>query len=357
MPAKPSDKTSVARLFQELFDDSSLRLRSCESVGNVPSYRAEAHSQIGELRLRLRWLRTVSRARLLDAIASIRLTDRGDRGILDILVAQYLSPSRQHLLRDAGIPFADLAGNAWVVTHGVHIDRRGFANPKSEDRSSRDPFSDKASLVTRVLFGEPEPLGVRNIAEKVDLTPGYVSKIATELERRGYLAKSADGLRLRHADELLSDWVVAYRRRKPRSAESLFWPARQAREAMSDLAAAFDRIGVDYLFGGMAGASLVDPHAEFDVVDILVKDADAGASVVRDLGARAVDRGGNISVIVPYYRVSAFYGAQRVGGHMRVASDLQLYLDVHDYPVRGREQAEHLYERRLRAIAERAGRE
>jgi hypothetical protein len=33
-----------------------------------------------------------------------------------------------------------------------------------------------------------------------------------------------------------------------------------------------------------------------------------------------------------------------------VVSDIQLYLDLHGYPVRGREQAEHLYDRRLKML-------
>jgi len=37
---------------------------------------------------------------------------------------------------------------------------------------------------------------------------------------------------------------------------------------------------------------------------------------------------------------------------LRVVSDLQLYLDLYNYPVRGLEQAEHLYEKRLSQMIE-----
>jgi len=33
-----------------------------------------------------------------------------------------------------------------------------------------------------------------------------------------------------------------------------------------------------------------------------------------------------------------------------VVSDIQLYLDLYGYPVRGREQAEHLYGKRLKML-------
>ena len=42
-----------------------------------------------------------------------------------------------------------------------------------------------------------------------------------------------------------------------------------------------------------------------------------------------------------------FYGSREVK-NFRVVSDIQLYLDLYGYPVRGREQAEHLYDKRLK---------
>jgi hypothetical protein len=39
-------------------------------------------------------------------------------------------------------------------------------------------------------------------------------------------------------------------------------------------------------------------------------------------------------------------------GILRDSEDLQLYLDLHSYPIRGLEQAEHLYEKRLKRIIE-----
>lgn len=58
-----------------------------------------------------------------------------------------------------------------------------------------------------------------------------------------------------------------------------------------------------------------------------------------------------LSIRVPYYRVSTFFGKRQVSG-LWVASDVQLYLDLYDYPIRGRERAEHLYNRRLRPLLE-----
>jgi hypothetical protein len=64
---------------------------------------------------------------------------------------------------------------------------------------------------------------------------------------------------------------------------------------------------------------------------------------------RRVEHGANLIFLLPYYKHSVFYGKQRIR-RVRVVSDLHLYLDLHNYPIRGLEQAEHLYEKRLKPI-------
>ena len=69
------------------------------------------------------------------------------------------------------------------------------------------------------------------------------------------------------------------------------------------------------------------------------------------LNLRESSIGANLILLFPFYRQSVFWGAQEIKG-LQVASDLQLYLDPYDYPMRGREQAEHLYAKRLKKQAE-----
>jgi hypothetical protein len=51
--------------------------------------------------------------------------------------------------------------------------------------------------------------------------------------------------------------------------------------------------------------------------------------------------GGNVVLLKPWYRTSVWHGMHEVSG-IPVASPLQLALDLWHYPLRGREQAEHL---------------
>lgn len=304
-------------------------------------------------------MKGASNAQLLDAAELLKMPQNSVRTIVPLLAVPYLSPERQELLRDTRTPFIDYAGNAWIVAPGAFVDRRGFNNPAREDRDGRNVFSDKASLILRALLRASSPLGVRQIAEMasctdphIQLTPGYVSKVVKELLARDYVAKRDDGLVLRRADELMRDWLDAYRHRKQPKPRHYFFPAPSAELLIPGLANAFEVNDVDYVLTGHAGASLVDRLADFDAVDVYVRNLDAVDNVMEDMGARRVERGGNINVSLPYYRVSAFFEPQTPQGAIKVASDVQLYLDLYDFPVRGREQAEHLYERRLRPVIE-----
>jgi hypothetical protein len=50
---------------------------------------------------------------------------------------------------------------------------------------------------------------------------------------------------------------------------------------------------------------------------------------------------------IPYYKTAVFADSQKAQGGMKHVSDLQLFLDFFHFPLRGREAAEHLFERIL----------
>ncbi len=358
-----AERQNLEHALREVFPGAALEVGPSQSRGHAPAAMADVHLASGSVRLSVRLLKAVSRAQLLDSVELARLgKPEGDRSI-PVIASPYLSPASQQLLRDADAAFIDYAGNAWLTAPGIHIDRRGFANPSKEERGQRGLFSDKASLVLRTLLVARSPMGVREIAstvsskdERIRLTPGYVSKVVGELQRRGYVTKRDEGIVLRHATELLSDWTSSYRGRRRPIPASYFIIAPSAEDLLPRIAEAFDAMGADYVFTGHAGASLVDRYAAFDVAEIYVRDLEAMTPALVDLGARQVGRGANVHISMPHYRESAFYDRQVSKGGMKVVSDLQLYLDLYDYPVRGREQAEHLYERRLRSLVEREDR-
>jgi hypothetical protein len=340
----PSKLKAVLR---SAFPDAKVSVRADSKARPLGAdWRASIDTEPARFNLLIEYKPALTGARLVDAISQASDRQGIDSDTLWMLASDYLSPAMQQKLRRAAVPFVDLAGNAWIVRGGVHIDRRGFPNPDAQTRLPKGPFSDKASLVIRALFASSQSRGVRDLAGELDLTPSYVSKVLRELERRGYLARRVDGVSVRRPTELLDDWLHFCRGRQPYARKTYFAPATSVTLLMEAARKADFALWPDYALTMQSGASLVSRYAEFDTLEVYVRDSSQADGIASQLGARSADRGANLVVMAPYYRVSAFFGQRTLKG-LAVVSDLQLYLDLYDFPQRGREQAEHIYERRL----------
>jgi len=346
MPVNIEQKGDLRRALESLFPSQELQLKMPRPSQSGPDFVAVVPSPAGRLRLLIEFRAAHGSGRLRDVAEQMYRQPPGEPHSMRVLAAKYLGPAQQEKLRSAGVPFLDLAGNAWLAGEGLLIDRRGFPNPDAHVRLPRGAFSDKASLVVRSLIDSPQRRGIRDLAEELDLTPGYVSKVVKQLDRSGYIARGDAGISLRHVDELLDDWVHAYRGREPAFSAGFFVLAPSAEELLDRLRRAEVAGSERYALTGQAGAHLVAPLAEFDRVDVYVRNEDDAGFIASKLEARSADRGANLQIMIPYYRISALFDCRRVE-ELPVVSDLQLYLDLYDFPVRGREQAEHLYARRL----------
>lgn len=274
-----------------------------------------------------------------------------DRDSVPMIVAKYLSPERRKQCQNAGIYFLDLCGNVFLEYDSLYIERMGFPNRFPEKRSGRRPFSDKASLILRAVFQNKKRLwGIRELAQYVGLDPGFVSRMAQELEKRNYVSRKDSKLKLRDPKSILEDWVHEYDYKKNREVR-YFCLGKGPNEIIDKLSNVNISERIQYAFGLHAGASLLSPYAVYNVVHIYVPNRDGIDWFVEKLKLREAQEGANFVFLLPYYKHSVFYDKQNIRG-LWVVSDLQLYLDLYNYPMRGLEQAEHLYEKRLRKITE-----
>ena len=291
-----------------------------------------------------------SLATFKNTISMLRLVDTDETaGCVKILLTEYLSKKRQEMLRENGIGFIDSVGNAWVDSENLLIDRRGNkpVNTSSQGRI-QSVFSDKATLVSRLLLYSGAR-GIREISTMLDrsgfsLTPGYVSKVANSLIAENYAKRTEKGIELVNKELFLEDWVDVYKRKRvQREIERWYYPSAGS----DDLARMVgSRVGESGVLTDRAGTFFIDPYASFESIDVLVRDKDSVVEILKDIGAKPVDRGANINVIKPYYSISSFFGSQEIEG-VHVASDIQLYLDLSHQPKRGLEAAEHLYQQRI----------
>ncbi len=267
-----------------------------------------------------------------------------------ILIAHYFSPEKRDYCKKNKINYMDLSGNVYLSYKNIYIEKTGFINQYPELRKKRSPFSDKATLILRLMLENDKIWGVREIAQEVNLDAGYVSRMFKELERQNYLIRKNGKGKLQHKNELLSDWANFYDY-KENKGEKYSYLSQGPSEILNILKDIRISKEIEYALSFQAGAFLVSPYAVYNDVHIYVSNKKSFEFFVDKLNLRPVEEGGNICIFHPYYKHSVFYNKQKIQ-NLWVVSDLQLYLDLYKYPHRGLEQAEHLYEKRLKKMIE-----
>jgi hypothetical protein len=264
--------------------------------------------------------------------------------VIPVIVSYYLSEQKRNYCKEKGIYFIDLSGNVFLVYQSLFIERIGFSNKYPERRKGRSPFSDKASLILREFFKHRNKYyGVREIAEAVGLDPGYVSRIAKELVNRNYVLRKNSKLKIREPKVILEDWSVIYNYKKNQMA-SYFSLDKQPAEILKQIQKISKNI--DYALSLQAGANLLLPFSVYNEVHIYLQDVKSEEIIMQELDLKKVDKGANIFLMRPYYKNSVLYDKQLVQ-NMWIVSDVQLYIDIYNYPLRGLEQAEQILNQRI----------
>jgi hypothetical protein len=292
-------------------------------------------------------MKASSMAALADVVGAVALPK--EAGTPCVLLIPYASPDKMAFIKKHSLNYIDEAGNAFIRVPGIYVNKQGFKQKRKEKLGGEvhNIFSDKATLVLRLLL-DAQQLRVREACrvltdKDINLSVGYISKVMNALVTQFYVKRDGNTFYLTNPKALLDDWTSDYRRRNKAQASGFFFPSTNIHELMERVAPALD---MQYAFTGQAGASLVDPYASFDVIDLYVHEVEKARHALEAIGAKGVNRGANINLMEPYYKASSFYEARQVGGKW-VVSDLQLYLDLRCNPIRGLEAAEHLYERKL----------
>jgi DNA-binding Lrp family transcriptional regulator len=267
-----------------------------------------------------------------------------------LILARYLNHLKQKECKERGINFIDLSGNVYIAEDRIYIEKLQNKNLSPDNRKNRSPFSDKASLLIRKLLYDKQQLwGIRELANSIGLDPGFVSRIVSELQLRNYIIKIDSQIKLINREQILKDWVENYS-----SANNVelkyFSPGKNVKEILECISKiSFDNANnPDYALSFQAGANLVYNYSAYDVVHVYVRNLES-IDQFKELNLIQVDKGENIIFMLPYYKKSVFFDRQIIKD-LWVVSNLQLYLDIYNYPLRGREQAEKIYEVKLKKL-------
>lgn len=140
-----------------------------------------------------------------------------------LLVAPHVAPARAERLRQAGIPFIDAAGNAYLEATNLYVYVIGREPPPglvtARPKKNR-AFAGAGLQVLFALLCAPEYANkpYREIARAAGVALGTVSWVLADLNDLGYLHVAGHGRKaLRRQGELQEQWVMQYLRQfRPR---------------------------------------------------------------------------------------------------------------------------------------------
>jgi hypothetical protein len=278
------------------------------------------------------------------------------------LVPRATRRQRQHW-RDHDENFIDLSGAVRLRLLRIHVDRTDLAptgrpSATSPAPHTRNPFGDRASLVVRTLLEEPRRTWTTTaLAKTANVSPATVSLVTETLRAANLLRVERQGrerdITMENPAAIFPQWARRYdwtRNTAVAFAAPVGAPERFLRKLPSVLGPASVHARRRPRLTGrprwaltlQAGASLIAPHARWDTIHVYV-DVDEAAQLITlgtGVGWRPSPTG-SVVLLLPYYRTSV-WDHTKVRDGLNVVSRTQLILDLWDYPVRGREQAEHL---------------
>lgn len=258
---------------------------------------------------------------------------------LRLLIVPKMGPAGEARCRAADVAWVDLAGNAEIRVQGAAVHRRGEEGPS--EPQSRNPFSPKASALTRELLQQPHRwVRQEDLVDRLSLDRGYVSRICRELDRHELTERDSQG-RLRPRDPLLllDAWREEYRPLRGHT-EHGYVAARSGAAVLQRVADALESSwSLTHAVTGLAAAWLWTQHVSFGRSRIYVL-MPLTSEQREHIGFQGVDKGGNVDFIVPADEGVVEGAVLRKGA--RCVSRVQAYLDLKGEAERAAEAAEEL---------------
>jgi len=268
-------------------------------------------------------------------------------GVYPILITIFIGERTREILKKEGVGYLDLAGNCFLEFNNVYIEKIVDKNPFVDKRKLKTIFKPVSSRILRILLEEPEKgwkiLELSRIA-KVSL--GQTSNVCRWLIDEEYIRKDQGVYYLSEPGKLLDEWCRNYT--YTQNKRFTYYSFEQNLEKLIKKVV---RISEDkdlkYTLTLLSGASLIAPFIRgISSLQMYVTDSEDLLNWVRLLDLRPVESGSNVSIYIPYDE-GVFDKTQKIDD-VKIVSNIQLYLDLYNYPTRGREQAKFLRREKIK---------
>lgn len=198
-------------------------------------------------------------------------------------------------------------------------------------------FARKSIDVIRVLLvRHPKAWVLRDLAGEADVSLGQAFKVTQALinERLAVRSSTRSELKLVDPAALLKRWAAV----NNFATNNRFVEYYSQEEDLSKFFTAFKGMSTPvYAFSGLAGALMVAPFVRPTNVHLYIDSGGDAEKIAKQLRLMPVEENGNVKFAIAKSK-GVYYGAQEIDD-LRIVSNIQLYVDLFNYPARGEEAA------------------
>ncbi len=270
------------------------------------------------------------------------------REVYPILITTFLSDRTKELLKKEGVGYIDLVGNYFLSFKNIYIEKSVDKNSLVEKRKLKTIFKPVSSRILRVLLSEPKrKWKILELSKISNVSLGQTSNVCRRLLDESYFQKDKKGFYiLCDPGKILDEWSESYA--YTNNEKMMYYSFEQNQEKLiKNIREASERKNLKYALTLLSGGAFVAPFIRgISGVQMYIEDSESLSEWVRLLDLRSVESGGNLSIYIPYDK-GVFYKAQKVK-EIDIVNNIQLYLDLYNYPTRGKEQAEFLRKNKIK---------
>ena len=213
----------------------------------------------------------------------------------------------------------------------------------NKPKNGKNIFADKATFILKKMLANPGKKWVtRDFTGEKGVSLGMAQGVLEAMTQKGYIERVKRGpdsfALLTNTRELVEDWIKAYYF-ELNEIHTYYSPDKNIMPKLKDYLK--DK---QYAFTLHSGGNLMTSFVVTDQVYVYFSSVRWKKELLdlrQQLDLKELVRGGNIHIIRPFYKNSAFYNTQAIKGY-KVVSNLQLYLDLYNFKPRGKEHAEYL---------------
>jgi len=201
-------------------------------------------------------------------------------------------------------------------------------------------FASKSSRILRVmLVNLGRDWDERQLAHEANVSNGLVHYVCETLIELGSVARDGrNRIVLVDPMRLLRRWAAYHQYDRANKFLDYFSFEKEIDQFVSKAA----HLDLKYALSGLAAAWLVAPYVRPVDVHLYIPSEDLAPKFAEKLKLNPTPSGGNVKFVVPYDE-GVFYGMREVRG-VKTVSNVQLYVDLFNFPARGEEAASQILE-------------